>query len=212
MIVRMKKAAALLLLCCPLLSAPADDLPQVLRRLYREPGNPVVQEQLKQLLPGIAGSNDQQIAVTAYGLGRLLNDDLAGAQAARDSLARHFPGSPLLERFNFDSLTSPCHRCNGQGETRAASCDRCKGGRRCVACGGKARLVLIPGKNARETFCPDCGGTGRCRNCNGTGRKNADCGVCKGRGLVLNDRKIRQTARGILDPYRGGNEPPAADD
>lgn len=205
--------ALLLLLLVPPATLRADDLTETLRKMRREPANPVYQEELRTLLPTLSNSNDQQLAVTVYGLGRLLNDDLVGAQKAHDTLAQRFPVSPYLDCFNFDSLASPCHRCNGDGENRAALCDRCKGGRRCVACGGKSRLVLIPGKknNAHTTFCPDCGGTGRCRNCNGTGRKNADCAVCKGRGLVLNDRKIRQTATGLLDPYRGRNEP-AGDD
>jgi len=199
----MKILGLLVLFAASSFAAHAGDLTEILRKLRREPANPLYQAELKAALPTLTDTNEQQLAVTIYGLGRLLNDDFVGAQKAQDTLFQRFPGSPYLDSFNFENLASPCNPCNGEGEKRAALCDRCKGGRRCVACGGKGRLVLIPGKNAHTTFCPDCGGTGRCRNCNGTGRKDANCAVCKGRGLVLNDRKIRQTLTGLLEPHRG---------
>lgn len=198
----MKRNLMLLALLSLAIASRADELETALRKLRGEPSNPVYRDDLKKILPTITNTNDQQLAVTIYGLSCLLNDDFIDAQKAHDTLAQRFPDSPYLDSFNFDNLSTPCHRCNGDGENRAALCDRCKGGHRCVACGGKGRLVLIPGRNAHTTFCPDCGGTGRCRNCNGTGRKNADCALCKGRGLILADNKVRQTVRALLDPQR----------
>lgn len=189
--------------------AAVADANEVFRHLWMEPGNPVFQEDLKRLLPSITDTNELQLALAVHVLGRLRNEDMAGAQTARDALAKRFPGNPYLDTLTLSKLGTACHRCNGDGSAKVERCDRCSGTRRCVACAGKGRLWTT---KDHSSVCPDCSGNGHCRICNGSGRTEGDCGVCKGRGVVLDMRKISQSVRGLLVRYRGRDGMPESDD
>lgn len=186
-----------------------SDLDILFRKIRNEPANPVYQEDLKAMMPKIASSNELQLALAVYSLGRLANEDYTGAQTARDSLAKHFPNSPYFVNLKQENLTAPCHRCEGDGKTKSEACDHCNGSRKCTACSGRGFIQQL---NKQKKPCPGCNGTGHCHYCNGTGRTPGDCPVCHGRGTVLDLRKVRATIHGLLDPYRGKNEPAASEE
>lgn len=179
-------------------AADTNSVDQLLRLLRREPGNPVYQDQLRAALPSIKDTNDLQYALAAYCVGRLINEDLRGAQQARDALAYKFTNSPLLQELRIENLVRSCPRCEGDGKTLAKACEHCNGSRRCTICGGRGFDRIT--KKDREK-CGNCNGTGRCHWCDARGRVEGPCEECNGKGRIFDYRKMRETARGILQPY-----------
>ena len=93
-----------------------------------------------------------------------------------------------------------CVSCTGTGQGNI-SCPVCKGGRRCVKCGGKGRGVsAFTGSMA---LCMHCRGTGNCKACAGSGTAPAGaCMVCAGNGRV---EKRTQVAATVPESTRSAN-------
>ena len=114
------------------------------------------------------------------------------------AFAARFPGSPVLDEIRLENLVRECPRCDGKGKTLTQACPHCNGSRRCTVCGGRGFSRIT--KTDREK-CGSCSGTGRCRWCDARGRVEGDCEECHGKGRIFDYRKMRQTSRGILQPY-----------
>ena len=205
--------AALLLFSLPGWSAAPDELTVIIRQLRRAPANPASLADLKGRIAGIGDADREAAALAVYCLGQLANENTAEALKAREALAARHPDSAHLRLIQFDQLDRSCRLCNGVGEKRLAVCGKCSGSRRCLVCGGKGHSEMM---NRKKVPCAACGSSGRCPECGGTGRRKAACPECKGRGSVLDQRKIRQVSQAISHDFLkkhdpDGDAPPAED-
>ena len=211
--VRLLILAALLLLVPPGLAAEPDDLTLIVRQVRRAPANPAALTELKGRIAGIGDPDREAAALAIYCLGQLANENTAEALKARDALAMRHPGSVHLNLIQFDQLDRHCRLCNGTGQKRLAVCAKCSGSRRCLVCGGKGHKTMM---NNKRIACAACDSSGRCPECGGTGRKQQPCPECKGRGSVLDQRKIRQVSQaishGFLKKHDPAGDTPPSDD
>ena len=201
---RLLLLAALLLVAFPGRPAEPDDLTLVVRQLRRAPANPVALADLKGRIAGIGDPDREASALAIYCLGQLANENTADALKARDALATRHPGSTHLNLIQFDQLDRHCRLCNGTGQKRLATCAKCSGSRRCLVCGGKGNKSMA---NNRRIACIACDSSGRCPDCGGTGRQQQPCPECKGRGSVLDQRKIRQVSQAISHGFLKKHDP-----
>jgi hypothetical protein len=180
----------------PALTAEADiSNLELLKLLRRHPGNPVYLDDLIKRMPAITDPAEREVSLAVCALGLLQNEKTPEAIRALNGLASQFPNSPYLKLIQFDELNRVCRRCDGGKTTRSEICPKCNGGRRCLVCGGRGTQIVL---NDRRVQCSACGGSGRCLVCKGSGRLVEPCRDCNGRGANLDQRKIRQTAQGIL--------------
>ncbi len=206
--------SALLLSATPGPSAGPDELTVLMRQLRRAPANPAPLAELKGLIGRIKDPDQQADALAVYCLGQLANENTAEALKAREALATRHADSAHLMLIRFDQLDRHCRLCNGTGQKRLAACPKCSGSRRCLVCGGRGQKTMA---NHRKIDCTACNASGRCPDCGGTGRKQEACPECKGRGSVLDQRKIRQVSQAISHGYLkrhdpAGDTPPSGED
>ena len=194
-------------------AAEKDPIQECFRSLRREPGNPVALEELKRRLPAITDPAARETALATCALGLLHNENTPEAEKALKALNTQFPASPHLTLLRFDELDRQCRRCDGRKTTLTANCVKCLGGRRCLVCDGRGFQKIL---NQKRVDCSACTATGRCPLCKGVGRTPEPCKECRGRGSILDHRKVRQTAVGILHEYlkgqAGGDPAPEPED
>ena len=115
---------------------------------------------------------------------------------------------PGLRRSDGTSLALPCPLCGSSGRVTKTelrdclicgkkgrvACEACRGGGRCVACGGsgkrKEACGVCRGSGITHDVCQACQGAGTCGSCGGAGRcegcggrRESVCRACASRGV-----------------------------
>ena len=153
-----------------------------LARLRKTPRDPLLLDRLREGLMAEPADPEAARGLAVYALGCVWMEKLEEAEAARKALRSRFPDSPEARTLaEWDGLFRPCPWCHGTGRRPAATCERCKGSRKCPACGGDGTVTLM---GNRKAPCPACNGTGRCPACGGTGRGEEACVRCGGAGRI----------------------------
>lgn len=162
-------------------SAPPR-IADVLAGLRKSPRDPLLLTRLRESLNAAPADPEAARGLAVYALGCVWMEKMEEAEAARKALISRFPDSPEARALaEWDGLFRPCPWCHGTGRRATGICERCKGSRKCPACGGDGTVTLM---GNRKAPCPACSGTGRCPACGGTGRVQEICVRCGGAGRI----------------------------
>ncbi len=173
----------------------AEDRTQLRQQLKINPYDKQRLDAFAASVPSESNANIQSYDLTICYLTYCGTGEMEKGKAAYTALMQHHPGSTWVERIAPERFKKRCPDCQ-QRRQRREICPDCNGSNICPTCKGTGKL---PGLNDKKV-CPTCNGNRRCPTCrNGYIESQTPCKTCRSSGWVLDQRKMMQTSKRLLE-------------